>query len=102
MTDDTDMLILLQEIRDLLKAKEEVGEVMNIRGLSAYLKVGVSKLSAMVSMKQVPFSRFGKGKGSVRFQKGTIDQWLAERRITSVRDELRLNDGRRKHKLEAI
>lgn len=52
-------------------------EVMDIRGLSRYLKLAPITLYKMVKEGKIPCRRIGK---SLRFPKGTIDLWLTEER----------------------
>jgi excisionase family DNA binding protein len=50
-------------------------EVMDYRGLSAYLKMAPNMLRHKVMRKEIPFYKIG---SSVRFCKKDIDEWLIE------------------------
>jgi excisionase family DNA binding protein len=50
-------------------------EVMNYRGLSAYLKIAQGTLRHKVMRSEIPFFKIGQ---SVRFSKKHIDKWLEE------------------------
>jgi excisionase family DNA binding protein len=54
-------------------------EVMDIKELAGYLKIGKSKIYAMIRARQIPASRIGR---QYRFSKEVIDSWLRERLIT--------------------
>jgi excisionase family DNA binding protein len=61
-----------------MKAIEQAafaGEVMDYRGLSAYLKMAPNTLRHKVMRNEIPFYKIG---SSVRFCKKDIDEWLAE------------------------
>ncbi len=50
-------------------------EVMNYKGLSAYLKLSQGTLRHKVMRNEIPFFKIG---SSVRFSKTKIDAWLDE------------------------
>ncbi len=52
---------------------------MDIRALASYLKLGKSKIYALIRHKKIPASRIGR---QYRFSKSVIDQWLSEKLIT--------------------
>jgi len=52
-------------------------EVMDYRGLSAYLKMAENTLRHKVMRNEIPFYKIG---SSVRFCKRDIDGWLVEHR----------------------
>jgi len=52
-----------------------VDEVMDYRGLSAYLKMAHNTLRHKVMRNEIPFYKIG---SSVRFCKKDIDEWLIE------------------------
>lgn len=54
-------------------------EVMDIKELSDYLRIGKSKIYAMIRTRTIPASRIGR---QYRFSKEVIDSWLRERLIT--------------------
>lgn len=53
-----------------------VSDVMDIRGLSKYLKLAPVTIYKMVKEGRIPCRRIGK---SIRFPKGMIDRWLDQR-----------------------
>jgi excisionase family DNA binding protein len=57
----------------------ETKEVMDIKDLSDYLRIGKSKIYALIRSRQIPASRIGR---QYRFSKEVIDSWLRERLIT--------------------
>jgi len=60
-----------------MKAIEQAAfadEVMDYRGLSAYLKLAQNTLRHKVMRNEIPFYKIG---SSVRFCKKDIDEWLA-------------------------
>jgi excisionase family DNA binding protein len=62
-------------------------EVMDYRGLSAYLKLAQNTLRHKVMRDEIPFYKIG---SSVRFCKRDIDEWLAGHRQNRKRD---VSDG---------
>jgi len=52
---------------------------MDIKDLSDYLRIGKSKIYALIRSRQIPASRIGR---QYRFSKEVIDSWLRERLIT--------------------
>lgn len=55
-------------------------EVMDIKELSDYLRIGKSKIYNLIRLKKIPASRIGR---QYRFSKEVVDSWLRERLITS-------------------
>ena len=69
-----------------MKAIEQAAfadEVMDYRGLSAYLKLAQNTLRHKVMRNEIPFYKIG---SSVRFCKKDIDEWLAGHRQYKKRD----------------
>jgi len=56
-----------------------VPEVMDLREVCDYLRLGKSKIYAMIRLKKIPASRIGR---QYRFSKSVIDAWLKEQLIT--------------------
>jgi|GEM_PF-1944712 len=69
-----------------MKAIEQTAvadEVMDYRGLSAYLKMAQNTLRHKVMRNEIPFYKIG---SSVRFCKKDIDEWLAGHKRYKKRD----------------
>jgi len=56
----------------------QTDEVMDYKGLSAYLKFAQNTLRHKVMLGEIPFFKIGR---SVRFSKKDIDAWLAGKRL---------------------
>lgn len=56
-----------------------VKEVMDIRGVAAYLGLGKSKIYGLIRERKIPASRIGR---QYRFSKDVIDAWLRDSVIT--------------------
>ncbi len=54
-------------------------EIMDVRELAQYLRIGKSKIYALIRQKKIPASRIGR---QYRFSKEVLDAWLKERIIT--------------------
>lgn len=54
-------------------------EIMDVKELAQYLRIGKSKIYALIRQKKIPASRIGR---QYRFSKDVIDAWLKERIIT--------------------
>lgn len=54
-------------------------EVMDIRGVAAYLGMGKSKIYGLIRERKIPASRIGR---QYRFSKAIIDAWLRDSVIT--------------------
>ncbi|MBK8870138.1 MAG: helix-turn-helix domain-containing protein [Elusimicrobia bacterium] len=54
-------------------------EVMDIRGVAAYLGLGKSKIYGLIRDRKIPASRIGR---QYRFSKDVIDAWLRDNLIT--------------------
>ncbi|MDI6641416.1 MAG: helix-turn-helix domain-containing protein [Elusimicrobiota bacterium] len=54
-------------------------EVMDVKQLSQYLRMGRSKIYRLIKTKKIPASRIGR---QYRFSKEVIDHWLKEKLIT--------------------
>jgi excisionase family DNA binding protein len=54
-------------------------EVMDIRGVAAYLGLGKSKIYGLIRERKIPASRIGR---QYRFSKELIDAWLRDSVIT--------------------
>ncbi|HCJ66726.1 MAG TPA: hypothetical protein DHV62_05210 [Elusimicrobia bacterium] len=54
-------------------------EIMDVKELAQYLRIGKSKIYALIRQKKIPASRIGR---QYRFSKEVIDAWLKERIIT--------------------
>jgi len=69
-----------------MKAIEQAAftdEVMDYRGLSAYLKMAQNTLRHKVMRNEIPFYKIG---SSVRFCKKDIDEWLSEHKQYKIRN----------------
>jgi len=53
-------------------------EVMDIKALASYLKMGRSKIYSLIRQKKIPASRIGR---QYRFSKSVVDAWLKEQII---------------------
>lgn len=58
-------------------------EVMDIKELSEYLRIGKSKIYSLIRHKKIPASRIGR---QYRFSKEVIDSWLREQLITAPQE----------------
>lgn len=58
----------------------EPREVMDIRELADYLRLGKSKIYALIRARKIPASRIGR---QYRFSKTLVDAWLKENLITA-------------------
>ena len=58
----------------------ETKEVMDIKELSEYLRIGKSKIYSLIRQRKIPASRIGR---QYRFSKEVIDSWLREQLITA-------------------
>jgi excisionase family DNA binding protein len=54
-------------------------EIMDVRELADYLRIGKSKIYELIRTKRIPASKIGR---QYRFSKEVIDKWLKERIIT--------------------
>lgn len=54
-------------------------EIMDVRELAEYLRIGKSKIYDLIRKKRIPASKIGR---QYRFSKEVIDKWLKERLIT--------------------
>lgn len=54
-------------------------EIMDVKELAQYLRIGKSKIYALIRQKKIPASRIGR---QYRFSKEVLDAWLKERIIT--------------------
>ena len=55
-------------------------EVMDIKDLAEYLRIGKSKIYGLIRARKIPASRIGR---QYRFSKEVIDSWLREQLITA-------------------
>ena len=63
----------------LLPAKRGVeDEILDVKGLSEYLRVDPSWIYKQVSLKAIPHFKSGK---YVRFKKSSIDKWIENRSV---------------------
>jgi putative molybdopterin biosynthesis protein len=60
--------------------KTHFREVMDIKELSQYLRIGKSKIYNLIRQRKIPASRIGR---QYRFSKEVVDSWLRERLITT-------------------
>ncbi len=67
-----------------------VKEVMDIRGVAAYLGLGKSKIYGLIRERKIPASRIGR---QYRFSKDVIDAWLRDSVITRPDGASRAADG---------
>ncbi len=58
----------------------KIPEIMDVKQLAQYLRIGKSKIYNMIRHKKIPASRIGR---QYRFSKEVIDHWLKERIITT-------------------
>lgn len=62
------------------KLSERAGkEIMDVKELAQYLRIGKSKIYALIRQKRIPASRIGR---QYRFSKDVVDTWLKEKIIT--------------------
>lgn len=66
--------------------KRAVRDVMDIRGVAAYLGLGKSKIYGLIRERKIPASRIGR---QYRFSKEIIDAWLRDSVITRPNEDLR-------------
>jgi len=62
-----------------MEEKAKVKEVMDVKELSEYLGIGVSKIYSLIRQKKIPASKIGR---QYKFSKEVIDAWLKEQIIT--------------------
>lgn len=61
------------------QSESKVPEIMDVRQLAQYLRIGKSKIYNLIRHKKIPASRIGR---QYRFSKEVIDHWLKEKIIT--------------------
>lgn len=66
--------------------KNQIKEIMDVKELAEYLKIGKTKIYYLIRQKKIPASKIGR---QYRFSKEVIDNWLKERIITK-KEELPL------------
>lgn len=71
-----------------MSENEIVDEVMTIKEVSAYLRLGRSTVYKLVNEGKVPGRKVG---GTWRFSKRRLDEWLQERSDTSPASLFQLN-----------
>jgi excisionase family DNA binding protein len=67
--------------------EKRVKEVMDVKELSEYLGIGVSKIYSLIRQKKIPASKIGR---QYKFSKEVIDAWLKEKIITRQETETTL------------
>jgi len=66
------------ELNDKI-AQPQSNEIMDVKELADYLRIGKSKIYDLIRTKRIPASKIGR---QYRFSKDVIDKWLKERIIT--------------------
>lgn len=61
-----------------------MGELLNVREVSEYLRVPKSRVYALVESRSLPFYRVGR---LLRFRKADIDSWLNKHKSEPIVDE---------------
>ena len=64
-------------------------EVMDIKDLAEYLRIGKSKIYSLIRARKIPASRIGR---QYRFSKDLVDAWLKERLIMPQESQMALFD----------
>lgn len=65
------------------EGKRDYKEVMDIKDLADYLRIGKSKIYSLIRQRKIPASRIGR---QYRFSKEVIDSWLREQLITAPQE----------------
>jgi len=79
-TDFSQMKVSQSNKESTSSSEPKVPEIMDVRQLAQYLKIGKSKIYNLIRHKKIPASRIGR---QYRFSKEVIDHWLKEKIITS-------------------
>jgi predicted DNA-binding transcriptional regulator AlpA len=75
----------LKPILASVKPVDDSNEIFDKKSLAEYLKVSVSLINQLVSSRAIPHFKLSKGKsGGVRFQKKSIDSWIAKQTAPAI------------------
>ena len=99
-----EIIALLREIRDHMKAHAPAKDVMDMEESAAYLGVSVRFFRELISYYKVPPARLSTNqRGRYVFRKRDLDEFLASRVVRSPQEDMRLSDGRRReHRRNAL